>query len=147
MKERAPTYLDRFMSQVLVRCPACGEAAVFARPAPYGSGRMTCASCGAVRSASTLRLVPEPGRRELAADEFVPWLATPCCGETLWAANLAHVAALEEIVGARLRERTRDEVHGWSNQAMSSRLPGWVLAAKHRDEVLVGLEQLRAMAP
>jgi hypothetical protein len=70
------------------------------------------------------------------------WLQTPCCGETLWAYNAAHLAFLEDYVRATLREHARGP-HGWRNQALANRLPKWMAEAKNRAEVLKGLEQLR----
>jgi hypothetical protein len=75
------------------------------------------------------------------------WLQVPCCGETLWAYNAAHLDFLAEHVGATLRERTRHPEHGWHNRSLASRLPTWMKAARHRDEVLKGLERLRAKLP
>ena len=44
------------------------------------------------------------------------WLQAPCCGETLWAYNAAHLDFLfENYVRATLREHSRGE-HGWRNQ-------------------------------
>jgi hypothetical protein len=70
------------------------------------------------------------------------WLQTPCCGETLWAYNARHLDFLEDFVRAALRERTRGE-HGWRNQALRTRLPKWMLAAKNRPDVLRCLGHLR----
>ena len=70
------------------------------------------------------------------------WLQTPCCGETLWAYNAAHLAFLEDFVRAQLREHARG-AHGWRNQALANRLPGWMQDAKNREDVLRGVERLR----
>lgn len=72
------------------------------------------------------------------------WLATPCCGELLWAFNAHHLAALEAHARARLRERRRDPAHGWSNRSVASHMPKWIKAGKNRAEVAKGLARLRA---
>ncbi len=74
------------------------------------------------------------------------WLQTPCCGETLWAYNLAHVAFLEAYVGARIRCYTGAPRDFGGNRTLESRLPRWMLAAKHRARVLHGLQVLRGKA-
>lgn len=69
----------------------------------------------------------------------------PCCGETLWAYNEAHVAFLEQYVAATLRER-RSHRWGWGrNSSLESRLPRWIQAAKNRAAVLKKLALLRGL--
>jgi hypothetical protein len=70
------------------------------------------------------------------------WLQTGCCGETLWAYNQAHLSFIEDFVRATLREHGRGE-HGWRNQALRNRLPRWLQAAQHREEILKCVERLR----
>ncbi|RRD07117.1 hypothetical protein EII34_01105 [Arachnia propionica] len=69
-------------------------------------------------------------------------LRTPCVGETLWAANLAHVTYLENWIGALHRPRKAPG----AVQELGHRLPRWMLLAKNRSEVLRGLARLRGMA-
>ena len=54
----------------------------------------------------------------------------------------AHLAFLEDFVRARLREHARG-AHGWRNQALANRLPGWMQNGKNREEILKGVERLR----
>jgi hypothetical protein len=75
--------------------------------------------------------------------ELPLWLQTPCRGEALWAYNDHHLSFLENLVGARLRERGRHEKYGWSNGSLISRLPTWIKAGKNRADVLKGLSRLR----
>lgn len=75
------------------------------------------------------------------------WLQRPCCGRTLWAFNEEHVSYLGQVVAPKLRERRPDESFGWSNSTLDSRLPRWMLKGSNRDEVLKGLQALRAMLP
>jgi hypothetical protein len=75
------------------------------------------------------------------------WLQTPCCGDTLWAYNLAHLEFLDSLVGAELRGRgALGGRSGWRNGSLASRLPRWLKAAKNRDEVLRGIAKLRELA-
>ncbi|MGW1520901.1 hypothetical protein ACWCPP_29955, partial [Streptomyces sp. NPDC002287] len=69
------------------------------------------------------------------------WLQTRCAGRTLWAYNEEHIEALTAYVGARLRER-----YSSPTMAMFARLPAWMKAAKHRDEVVAGLATLGNLA-
>jgi hypothetical protein len=67
------------------------------------------------------------------------WLRAECCGgHLLWANNEDHLGYLEAYVGASLRDRP----DGPANLAW--RLPGWMKAAKNRDEVLTAVSRLRA---
>jgi hypothetical protein len=68
------------------------------------------------------------------------WLRTECCGHTLWATNEAHLDYLERFIRARLREHW----HHHPARPLSWRLPTWMQEAKHRDEVLRGLERMRS---
>lgn len=74
---------------------------------------------------------------------FPLWLQIPCCSEILWAYNPEHLQFLESYVGALLRERARDEEHGWSNQSLASRLPSWIKSFKNRAGVLKCVEKLK----
>jgi len=66
------------------------------------------------------------------------WLQTPCCGQVLWAGNASHLTYLRGYVAASLWE-------GFIDQASTgSSLPDWMITAKHRDEVLRGLDRLGA---
>lgn len=69
------------------------------------------------------------------------YLQTQVAGETLWVDNLAHLDALEDWLGARLRER--GPVAGLT---MMARLPRWMKASTNREKVLRGLSQLRERA-
>lgn len=129
------------------RCPRCGaglgEPVAGARPGvPRPATRqIACRSC---RHEVTVQVMwvaacpPEPSDPHVG---LPLWLCEPCCGETLWAYNEAHVAALEAYVGADLRERAPNR-----SRSMRARLPRWMTAAKHRPAVLAGLERLRARA-
>ena len=78
------------------------------------------------------------------------WLATSCCGETLWAYNEEHLDYLENYVSAALRERasaTRMAEARIRNSSLASRLPGWLTAAKNRKGILAAIAKLRQRLP
>jgi hypothetical protein len=152
MEERFTAPADgiySYMDETLVVCPQCSGRALSrqqdkdARAGWFAPRRLTCMNCSHVK---------DWARREIARHwrdahddyfELPLWLQTPCCGEVLWAYSERHLTFLEDFVGARLRERVRDEEYGWSNKSLASRLPSWMKSAKNRDEVLRGLARLR----
>jgi len=69
------------------------------------------------------------------------YLQTQVAGETLWVDNLAHLDALEDWLGAKLRERGPQP-----GLTMMAKLPRWMKASTNRDKVLRGLAQLRERA-
>ena len=144
--------LADFDGEILVRCARCdGCARTFRRDpnaaAWHGPRRLVCA-CGYLADwdGPTGALRPGGGPHD---DYFHRplWLQTPCAGHTVWAYNAQHLAELEAFIGARLREQVRDPVTGWKNRSMVGRLPRWMKAARHRDDVLRGLARLRALLP
>ena len=69
------------------------------------------------------------------------YLETQVAGETLWVLNLAHLEALEDWLGAKVRERGPQ-----AGLTMMARLPRWMKASTNRTKVLRGLAQLRELA-
>ncbi|WP_339133674.1 hypothetical protein WJM95_30855 [Streptomyces sp. f51] len=151
------TPLARFTGRMLVVCPKCGgRALVVPRPgveAPkyftellFQPRRLVCEGCGTVadrtaeqRGGALVGAVP--GGTEDPFFRRPLWLQTRCAGRILWAYDVEHVDALAAFVGARLRERRASPT-----RAMFARLPAWMKAAEHRDEVLDGLAALRILA-
>ncbi|MFD6819857.1 hypothetical protein ACFWC5_05730 [Streptomyces sp. NPDC060085] len=151
------TWLVEFTSRVLVVCPGCGgRALVIPLPgvaAPmyfsellFQPRRLACAGCGAVadwsadeRGGGLVGAVP--GGTEDPFFRRPLWLQVRCAGRVLWAYNEGHVDAVAAYVGAKLRERLASPT-----MAMFARMPAWMKAAEHRDEVLAGLTALRALA-
>ena len=138
------------LAEVHVRCPSCAAAAVV-RPAPgvdeppaLDDRRLTCGSCGHVA------VWPRPGVDRVLTwwdDGRDPWFGepllarTPCAGHVLWAFGPAHVDLVEGHVRADVRERA---VAGPGRAAsVVERLPAWVTAAGHRDDVLAACDRLR----
>lgn len=144
-----------FIDKVLVACPRCGRAATVTGTGTNSAGlpagtprpaRLICRHCGVTRAQ---RLAPGVTRGyRLAADGRDPyfglllWLATPTRHGVLFAFNADHLAALQAIVGARLRERHTLPPTSLRNATMLSRLPRWMKLARNRDEVLHGLARL-----
>jgi hypothetical protein len=114
-----------------------------ARAGWFAPRRLTCMSCSYAKDWASREIARH--WRDARDDYFeLPlWLQTPCCGEVLWAYSERHLTFLEDFVGARLRERVRDEKYGWSNKSLASRLPSWMKSGKNRDEILKGLARLR----
>jgi hypothetical protein len=69
------------------------------------------------------------------------FLTTQVAGETLWVQNLAHLNALEDWLGAKVRERGPQP-----GLTMMAKLPRWMKASTNRAKVLRGLAQLRERA-
>ncbi|MEV4516781.1 hypothetical protein AB0K00_48490 [Dactylosporangium sp. NPDC049525] len=129
-----------------VVCPRCGSRAVVTprrvdgSPVSSWSRRFGCTACG-----SSASWAPADGASLWGGpvDPFfrLPlWLTAQCCGgRTLWAFNDTHLTLLEDYVAARLRERATDR----PGLTLVARLPAWLTAAKHRDEVLRVIARLR----
>ncbi len=138
-----------FTDETLAVCPQCAGCAVSRRmektehPDWFAPRRVTCRSCSFAKAWAGRQIWR--GVRRVQDDYFglSLWLQTPCCGDLLWAYSEQHLSLLEDFVRARLRERASHERSGWSNTSVISRLPAWIKAAKHRDEVLKGLSRLR----
>jgi len=138
-----------FADEVLLVCPRCAGPAV-SKPLDPAAGdsaaprRLACRRCGHLQESRPPSIA---GLARVGHDDYfgLPlWLITPCCGEILWAFNARHLAALEAFALAQLRERRRDPAHGWSNAAVTSRLPKWIKSAKNRPEVEEAFARLRA---
>lgn len=149
--------LAAFMDRIDVVCPSCARRASVTMTANSVApglsvlpGRFTCTHCGASR---TQRLPPrvvasyafhKDGRDPLFGLPL--WLMTQTRHGTLFAYNDEHIAALEEFVGATLRERHAMPATFLRNKTMQSRLPRWMKLAANRAEVSKALARLRARA-
>jgi hypothetical protein len=74
---------------------------------------------------------------------YALWLSTPASRGVLWAYNGKHLDYLEAFIGAKLRGRPRDR-SGDYRQTLIERLPAWSKSAKHRDELLARITELRS---
>lgn len=138
-----------YMDETLVVCPQCSGRAISrqvdkdAQSGWFAPRRLTCTACSYAKDWASRGITGHWRDQHDDYFELPLWLQTPCCGDVLWAYSERHLAFLEDFVGARLRERVRDETYGWTNASLASRLPTWMKAAKNRDEVLKGLARLR----
>lgn len=160
--QEATTTAADFAGEFLVVCPRCARCALVRDRGPAAGERrvaLSCAACGhsdvwAQEGPAAAVTSGNPARFEkgiigvgAAVDWYfhLPlWLQMPCCGETLWAWNRAHLEFMQRFVGASLRERQQDPEHGWSNRSLASRLPKWISKAKNRAAVQAGLATLTA---
>ncbi|HEY2353761.1 MAG TPA: hypothetical protein VGH79_02515 [Gaiellaceae bacterium] len=148
---RAPVHKScGFDDHVLVHCPKCDECATI--DAYHEVVRLTCSACGygqrKPREGDPARFwtadltnwgrgYPDFGARL--------WLETRCCGDkTLWALNRRHLDYLEAFVTSTQRRRDFPRTPKGEPVTVAERLPAWMIKAEHRDEVLKGLERLRA---
>ncbi|MFE6613298.1 TFIIB-type zinc ribbon-containing protein [Amycolatopsis sp. NPDC057786] len=120
---------------ILVVCPRCS------RRASVTPERLTCVGCALAR----VRPAPDYSAWNGPIDPFFReplWLRADCCGgNTLWAFHARHLDLIERFVAAKLRERGLGDRPGLT---LVARLPAWMTAAKHRDEVLRTIAELRA---
>ena len=130
-----------FADEFLVRCPKCDGCALVVVRERWAAATLTCRSCGfAADWAGEGCVVGEPVDCYF---QLPLWLSVSCCGECLWAYNSKHLSWLGEFASAKLRKRSQHPEHGWSNQALISRLPAWIKSEKNRKAVLRGVEKLR----
>lgn len=137
-----------YMSEILVRCPRCGQKARVA-PNPsatpnerswFTARRVSCLSCAySSEQTSTSHLQFRGGRDPYFGLQL--WLSADCAGQLLWAYNFDHLDLLESFVAADLRERGGATANGPSS--LVERLPSWMKQAKHREEIIKTIKQLR----
>lgn len=141
-----PHFLSDFMGELLVSCPRCQKQAhVHWIQSPEtkseaGCHRLTCSHCGLVRD--QLAIHPYDIGAEIRGLGIQLWLVHACCGEQLWAMNEKHLNFLIDWIGRSQRPRQKNE-HGYVNRSLESRLPQWMLEARHRQEVLACCESLK----
>lgn len=132
---------------VCPRCSGCARAAIIDPAAPrqiFAPRKLTCAACGHSQHWEEESIERFHGRPPVDDYFHLPlWIQAPCCGHVLWAYNWRHLGVIEQYVAATLRERRRDLRYGWSNHAMTSRLPRWIKAEGNRERVLRCIEELR----
>lgn len=123
------------------RCPSCGERIARRLPGPRHMHpvRLTC-TCGWQVDAE-VRWWPEHSEGTDPHFGLDLWLQAPFRGQLLWAYNAEHLQFVRDYVSADLRERVPTQ-----NGSTASRLPKWIKSAKHRDDLLVAIAKLEALA-
>lgn len=139
-----------FMDEYAVECPRCQKCArvavVDSNVQPlFAPRRLTCTNCGHADEwqgsgvSSGFSRDPRDWYFQL---KF--YFRVLCCGHELWVLNRRHLQYLREFVGAKIRARSQNE-HGWSNRTLASRMPKWLSAASHRQEILAALTQIEKL--
>ncbi len=132
---------------VLVECPRCRECAYVTPPSEVAA-RITCGACGHSKELENESGWSSSDEVRYGRDHYSKsqlWLQVRCCDERLWALNREHVEWLEGYVGADLR--SRDIGDGCINSCLNSRIPKWMSSKKNRQQVLAGIEKLKARLP
>ena len=101
--------------------------------------RICCEHCGETEDYPASPGSPPSGGRSWRV--LRRYLETQVAGETLWVLNLAHLNALEDWLGSKVRERGPQP-----GLTMMARLPRWMKASTNREKVLRGLAILRERA-
>lgn len=103
--------------------------------------RVKCPHCAkTVDYPGRLAFPPEPQASAMPR-MLALFLTVQVGGNTLWVDNLAHLDALENYLGARVRER--GPVRG---KTMMTMLPAWMKSAANRPKIIRGLRLLREKA-
>lgn len=140
--------LWNFAHDFLVRCPGCRAQAFVHGPRDGRHARFVCEQCGLARvdDPPGIAVRPSPAGRPTDHHFGLPlWLQVSCSGHTLRAFNTPHLDYLDRLVSAGLRLRCRPVAVPYVNKRLASRLPKWMLAAKHRPAVIRGLAELRML--
>jgi ribosomal protein S27AE len=143
-----PESIHTLMNRILVVCSGCGSRAVVLalghspqNPTPFQTRRVICGACGYSKEWCGSGLAYDWNADPVCEPFFnlSLWLQLPCAGHhLLWAFNERHLNLLESYVGAVLRE-----TYTTSTRIIPEALPEWMIVAKHRDEVLRGIQKLK----
>ena len=141
------------MDEILVVCPRCLSCA---RITPTRGGKTSYLDCFHPRRfvCEECSLVKEWDGNGLGFDwhadpmrdsyfKLPLSLQTNCRGHVLWAYNERHLLLIEQYIQAKLRESKYVPKRGWHNQSLFSRLPKWMVVAKHRSSLLSAITKLK----
>ena len=143
-----------FAHEFLIACPECshrckvqiksGEVNHWSSPRV-----VTCSHCGLIKETREKKYtVYDDGRDWYFGYQL--WLQTPCCGDTLWVLNPAHLEYLESFFNAQVREQIAHHLAppgvGYRNvnRSLISRLPKWMKERSNQPKILKALEKLRS---
>ena len=131
-----------------VKCSRCSGLAHMTPSWSERKAESKCVHCGAVYSVS---LSADYRRLYL---ELPLWFRADFRDEVFWALNGEHLAHLERVIRATLRERqvlesgsAKFRERGMTNRNMPFNLPAWLLSAKNRPDLLRLIAKLRKTAP
>jgi hypothetical protein len=131
-----------------VKCSRCSGLAHMTPSWSERKAESKCVHCGAVYSVS---LSADYRRLYL---ELPLWFRADFRDEVFWALNGEHLAHLERVIRATLRERqvlesgsAKFRERGMTNRNMPFNLPAWLLSAKNRPDLLRLITKLRKTAP
>jgi hypothetical protein len=131
-----------------VKCSRCSGLAHMTPNWPQRKGESKCVHCGAVYSVSF-----SDDYRRLHLD-LPLWFKADFRDEVFWALNGAHLAHLERVIRATLRERQvigppgeKFRTRFITNRNMPFNLPAWLLSAKNRPDLLRLIAKLRKTVP
>lgn len=141
-------HLYHFIRDVLVVCPECQNMAVVVTR--HNAVTFQCGHCGAVKDS------PYEGKGRQRVDGssvlwgtpyapvfgFPLWLQASFRGQVFFAFNWAHLAFLEDAIGAELRPGSPSGKRGLRNK-----LPKWMLLARNREDLLRLIQKLRKKNP
>jgi hypothetical protein len=105
-------------------------------------GECKCPSCGAVYTIEVSR-----DQFARAVKSLPLWFKSGFRNQVFWALNQEHLAYLEQVISAGLRERAVfSGKRITQNQAMPFVLPAWLLSAKNRPDLLRLIARLKKTA-
>jgi len=163
MKKRFNAYdktLYEFITDILVVCPKCEKQAFvktkgFLSEKNENDVKFICPNCGMNKYYSetpTDKFQMEKSgktyemRNLIIGGNIDPyfrlplWLQKRFSDGLLWAYNYEHLTFIENHVSAELRERNVVTNH---NRSLGSRLPKWITSKKNREEILIGIKQMK----
>lgn len=115
--------LSDFDKVIYYHCPKCHKKAIL------NCCKFTCTHCGFIKkSVSTSEQA-----------NYSLWLSETTSDGKIWAYNDDHLEYLKNLITAKQRERTLDNIR---NKSIGSRLPKWILSKKNRAHILKILERL-----
>ncbi len=151
--EEKSVTIYNMMDEILVVCSRCQAKACITpvscnstfEPTCLLPRRFVCRGCGLLKEWTGNGL-----RFDWYADPMCDsyfglslWLQTKYRNHVLWAYNERHLLLLEQYIQAKLRQSKRVPQYGWHNQSLFSRLPKWMIVAKHRSSLLSAIAKLK----
>ncbi|MUG92824.1 TFIIB-type zinc ribbon-containing protein [Scytonema sp. UIC 10036] len=151
-EEKNITIYD-LMDEILVVCPRCQALAHITSACSESTSvltyfqvrRLICRGCGLSKELAAQGFGYD-WHADPMRDPFfrLPlWLQTKYRQYVLWAYNDRHLLLLEQYIASSLRGSKPVPKYGWHNQSLFSRLPKWMIVAKHRPSLLKAIAKLK----